>query len=154
MLLLLTLIFAALSLWFLKKTLLPDHEQFSKFREDFLKQLQDNPTLPAMHTLAFVACGLAYTGFQSIYIGFAVSFLLTTGVLFAKLAALAACVLFMLSVLKNLHLFTKMCKALDDPLAFRDLIMSWPSLLKRVFNVTIISTWLAFYATLTYFLLQ
>lgn len=154
MLLLLTLIMLLLSLLVLKAVLFPDVEKISLARSKFLEDAGKDPNFPAIWAVVFMIIFFLFAGAQAIYLGFAINFLLGTGVLLAKAAAFTGAGMFLIGLGVVGHMLTKMFKNVGDAVAFREVILAFPTFGKVVYSLFVQAVWISFYSILTYFLLQ
>ena len=154
MLLLFTLGMLLLSLWGFKNAVFPNLEKLSLARENFMTEANKDPNFVKFWAVAFLVVIILFAGLQSIYLGFAVNFLLAKGVLLAKAAAFTVSGLFLVGLLTIAHMISKLFKNVDDPSAFRDVILGFPKPLKQAYTFVIQTIWIAFYSTVVFFLLQ
>lgn len=154
MLLLVTLGLLILSLLVLKAVLFPDAEKISLARTKFLEDATKDPNFPAVWAVIFLIMLFLFAGIQAVYLGFAVNFLLATGIMLAKIAAFVASGMFLVALGIMGHMLTKMFKNVGDPIAFRDVILPFPTFGKTLYALFAQTVWISFYGILTYFLLQ
>jgi hypothetical protein len=153
MLLLFTLGFLFLSLLGFRKVVFPDLKKVVEAREKFLVDAADPDFMKILGFIALVVF-LLFIGIQSIYLGFAINFLLAKGVLLAKATAFVGVGLFFWSIGSGSLVIKNLFKSMTDVNAFRDVLFALPTFGKQLLGFLINVLWIGLYTIVAYFIIQ